>query len=566
MSAARIAFPRYRDQVHGMWLGKFIGGTVGAPVEGLKGIHAFTPEQVVPKALVENDDTDLQLLWLHALEEYGPHLAAADLAREWREHVDAPWCEYGYAARNLAEGLLPPESGRHNNWFFGENMGCPIRSEIWGAVCPGAPAQAARYAELDASLDHFSAAVDAEKFLAAIEAALFVEGDLRRLIDIGLEHVASDGRFIRMIGDVLSWQRKLPWRTVRERIIQVHGDPCSLHALPNLGFTVLALLEGQGDLTATIALAINAGWDTDCTAATAGAIIGGIAGASGLPLALRQVVPDSYAISGWMRGFPRSGGLEELTTATCAMGVRVAAELGLGTEFSALPAALATPRLAVMPQPERLTPPQAMGTAQWRIAGPFWQGWDERRRAEGDHGDSPAAALLPSLAYMTHIASGFSGEQLAPARLFDATDELDGVLSWRRQAVDDRLPVSDLPIADLPGSLYAATALHSPQARPVWLMLGSTGPLRAWLNGREVLTSTTYQPLTPTTFGLQVSLLAGTNHLVLKLARSSQPYGACVGIKADTGRHWHQEFFASGLSWVPVAAIPHGNAAVAKCS
>jgi hypothetical protein len=405
---------------------------------------------------------------------------------------------------------------------------------------------------MDASLDHFSAAVDAERFLAAIEAALFVESDLGRLIDIGLRHVAPDGRFIRMIGDVLTWQRTLPWRTVRERIIQVHGDPCSLHALPNLGFTVLALLEGRGDLAATIALAINAGWDTDCTAATAGAIIGGIAGASGLPAELRRVVPDSYAISGWMRGFPRSGGLQELTTATCAMGVRVAAELGLETQFRDLPGELPPPPpLAVVPQPERLLPPLRMGTAEWRIAGPFWSGWDARRRAEGDHGDSPAAALLPSLAYMTHIDPGFAADQLAVARMSDVTDALDGVLTWWRRAADDRLPLADLPIADLPGSLYAATALHSPAAQPVWLMLGATGPLRVWLNGREVLNSTTYQPLTPTTFSLQVHLLAGTNHLVLKIARSSQPYGACVGFKADTGRHWHQEFFARGLSWLP---------------
>lgn len=548
MTPITISFPDYRNRVHGLWLGKFIGGTAGAPVEGLKGVHAFTPAQVVPKVLVENDDTDLQLLWLHALEEHGPRLGGPELAREWREHVDAPWCEYGYAARNLAEGLLPPQSGRHNNWFFGENMGCPIRSEIWGAVCPGSPAAAARYAGLDASLDHFGAAVDAERFLAALEAAVFLESDLRRLIETGLSQVPSEGRFARMVGDVLDWQRRLPWRTVRERIVQVHGDPCSLHALPNLGFTILALLEGQGDLAATVALAINAGWDTDCTAATAGAIIGGIAGADGLPVDLRKAVPGTYAISPWMLGFPAQGDLDGLTAATCAMGVRVAAELELPVRFTGLPSDLGVPALAVRPQPARLAPPRPAGQARWRIAGPFWRGWDERRRAEGDHGASPAAANLPSMAYMTHVQPGTEADQLAPARLFDAGDDLDGVQVWERMAVDDRVPLEGLPIADMPGSIYAATRLHSPEERAVWLMLGATGPLRVWLNGVELLASDTYQPLTPTTFARQVRLRPGENQVVLKLGRTSQPYGACLGIKADNGRHWHQEFFLSGLA------------------
>lgn len=545
MQPSSIAFSDYRNRVHGLWLGKFIGGTAGAPVEGLKGIHAFTPAQVVPRVLVENDDTDLQLLWLHALEEHGPRLGVRELAREWREHVDAPWCEYGYAARNLAEGLLPPQSGRHNNWFFGENMGCPIRSEIWGAVCPGSPAAAARYAGLDASLDHFGAAVDAERFLAAVEAALFVESDLRRLIETGLAYVQPDGRFARMVADVLAWQRRLPWRTVRERIVQVHGDPCSLHALPNLGFTLLALLEGQGDLAATVALAINAGWDTDCTAATAGAIIGGILGADGLPAALRDAVPGTYAISPWMLGFPAQGDLAALTTATCAMGVRVAAELDLPVRFTGLPVDLHAPVLAVCRQPTRLSPPRPAEQARWRIAGPFWRGWDERRPAEGDHGGAPAAARLPSLAYMTHIQPATEVDHLQPGRLFDPEDDLGGVHVWERVAVDDRLPLEDLPIADMPGSLYAATLLHSPDERPVWLMLGATGPLRVWLNGVELLASDTYQPLTPTTFARQVRLRPGPNQLVLKLGRTSQPYGACLGIKTDSGRHWHQEFFSS---------------------
>lgn len=540
---------RYRDQVLGLWLGKFIGGTAGAPIEGLRGVHRLGPDQVLPRALAENDDTDLQLLWLHALEEHGPGLDAGHLAREWMEHVDAPWCEYGVAAHNLAQGIPPPESGRHDNWFFGENMGCPIRSEIWGAICPGRPDLAARYAGMDAAIDHFGIAVDAERFLAAIEAALFTETDLGRLLDIGLAYCAPGGRFAGMVHDVRRWHLDLPWRTVRERILQDHGDPCSLHALPNLGFIVLGLLEGRGDFAATIAAALNCGWDSDCTAASAGAIIGGLLGASAIPARFRAAVPDTYAISAWMLGFPRAGSLAALTDATCAMGVRVARTLAAGTVFAGLPAGPDPDRLAVAPQPGRLAPPIPRTQATWRIVGPFWSAWDERRQAEGDHGTGAAAPPLPSMAYMTHLGCALARDDLDPAQVLDPDADLGTAQVWTRSGEDSRLPLAGLPRADMPCSLYAGTTVTCAAAHPAWLMIGSSGPLRVWLNGHELLHSGSYQPLTPTTFPLHVHLAAGENRLVLKLARTSQPFAACVAIKDDRGAHWHQCFHDRDVRW-----------------
>jgi ADP-ribosylglycohydrolase len=543
-----IPFATYRDKVHGMWIGKFVGGTAGAPVEGIKEVHRFGADQLLPKALAENDDTDLQLLWLHALEEYGPGLDAGHLAREWREHVDAPWCEYGVAAHNLAQGIPPPDCGRVNNWFFGENMGCPIRSEIWGAICPGAPAQAARLAGLDASLDHFGVAVDAERFLAAIEAALFTESDLGRLIAIGLEHCDVDGRFARMVRDVVRWQRELPWRTVRERILQDHGDPCSLHALPNLGFTVLGLLEARGDFATAITCALNCGYDTDCTAATAGAIIGGILGASGIPDRFRNAVPPTYAISGWMLGFPRQGRLDELTDATCAMGLRTTRELATGTVITGAPADLRPTPLAVVAQPQRLTVSIPRTRPTWRIAGPYTAAWAARRKADGDHGSSAMVAHMPSMAYITHIQPAFG--TASPDALFAAVPDLGTAQLWTRTADEDRLPLAGIPRCDIACSVLAGSVFSCREAHAAWLMIGSTGPVRVWLNGREVLVSESYQQLAPTTFAIRVSLQAGANRLALELARTSQPLGAYVAVKADTGKHWHQEFFDGDLRWL----------------
>ena len=46
-----------------------------------------------------------------------------------------------------------------NNNYFKDCMGSPIRSEIWACLAPGCPEVAARYAFLDAIVDHGGGAV-----------------------------------------------------------------------------------------------------------------------------------------------------------------------------------------------------------------------------------------------------------------------------------------------------------------------------------------------------------------------------------------------------------------------
>ena len=80
-------------------------------------------------------------------------------------------------------------------------------------------------------------------------------------------------------------------------------------------------------------------------------------------------------------------------------------------------------------------------------------------------------------------------------------------------------------------------------------MVGATGPLEVWFGGQRILRSESYQPLTPNTFALEVEGKAGENRLVLKVARTSQPLGACIGFKRSEGRHWHQSFYDAAIEW-----------------
>ncbi|MBQ7292763.1 MAG: ADP-ribosylglycohydrolase family protein, partial [Clostridia bacterium] len=68
----KLNFEKYRDKVNACWIGKNIGGTMGTPYEGKRAvldIKGFTSEPGEP---LPNDDLDLQLVWLYAMERMGP--------------------------------------------------------------------------------------------------------------------------------------------------------------------------------------------------------------------------------------------------------------------------------------------------------------------------------------------------------------------------------------------------------------------------------------------------------------------------------------------------------------
>ena len=135
----------YRDKVLGCWLGKNIGGTVGAPHEWRRQVNhiTFYPQDNLRGEAMPNDDLDIQLLWLCAMEEKGvENITAHRLAEYFMSYVTPHWAEYGVAKTNMRQGLPPPLSGVFNNPFR-HSCGAYIRSEIWACVAPGAPRKAA---------------------------------------------------------------------------------------------------------------------------------------------------------------------------------------------------------------------------------------------------------------------------------------------------------------------------------------------------------------------------------------------------------------------------------------
>lgn len=283
------------DKIHGCWLGKNMGGTIGGPFEGkrtLLNISGFTTSKGEP---LPNDDLDLQLVWLRALETIGAkRLTANDLADYWLSYIPPHWNEYGVAKSNLLMGLLPPLSGEVHNEKWKTSNGAWIRSELWACLAPGFPNIAVKYAIMDASIDHgLSEGTHAEVFTAVLESLAFFESDIRKLIETALTYIPEDSMITSTVRLVLDcFDRGVPWATTREKIVENVKDVGWFQAAGNIGFTVLGLMYGKGDLLQSLIYAVNCGDDTDCTAGTVGAILGIMMGASQMPQDLKDYVGD----------------------------------------------------------------------------------------------------------------------------------------------------------------------------------------------------------------------------------------------------------------------------------
>ncbi len=292
-----LSYNRYLDAVLGGWLGKSMGGAIGARFEGNKGWIEVAPDALFPAQMPPNDDLDLQVLWLHVLEQRGSHLSARDLAGAWLEGCWYPFNEYGIFRRNWRLGIAPPMSGRFGNQFWDTGMGCPIRAEIWGYTFPGAPDLAAHYAGLDGSLDHTEESIGAEKMFAAMASMAFFVPDVRRLAAMFTHYLPASGPTARGVATAFEcFDAGVSLRDARDRIMARAGNPEACDARTNVPFTFLGLLYGGGDLLQTLLDSLRCGYDTDCTMATAGALIGQILGARALPSSLLEPVGDELVM------------------------------------------------------------------------------------------------------------------------------------------------------------------------------------------------------------------------------------------------------------------------------
>lgn len=301
----------YFDKVYGCWIGKSIGGSIGTPLEGKKEFIDLPYEY--PEEILANDDLDLQLVWLDILKRKGIKINSQDLAEGWKNNITYPFDEYGVAKANLKLGLKPPITGIYNNWFK-NCMGAPIRSEIWACISPGKPEIAGYYAFQDACVDHWNEGVYGEIFLAVLESVVFVENNIEKAINEGIEFLPRSSKVRQVVKFTYSLHKEgKNLKEIREKIIEKFGHHNFTDCVQNIGFIILGLLKGEGDFLKTIISAVSCGYDTDCTGATSGAIAGILLGKEEIERQAKTKI-DERIVAGWgISGIEVPENIEELT-------------------------------------------------------------------------------------------------------------------------------------------------------------------------------------------------------------------------------------------------------------
>jgi hypothetical protein len=281
-----------RDRIHGGFLGQVLGNLNGLPHE-MKYIHE--PGQVeryvpgLPEGARTDDDTDLEWVYVKAMQNEGVFLPPARIRELWRRHINRGiWCANLYARQLMELGLEPPLTGRValNPWSE-FNISGQFICESFGLMAPGMPQTASRI-----GLHYTQVTIDGEpaqttQLFCSLIALAFTSTNIQTLLDLSLTAVDPNSEIAAVARDVRTWHQEHPsdWRETRRRIKEKYqrhnGEMRDKNGYElNTASTIAALLHGQADLPETLRLAFNFGWDCDNNAATAATVLGVMRGRS----------------------------------------------------------------------------------------------------------------------------------------------------------------------------------------------------------------------------------------------------------------------------------------------
>lgn len=303
---------RLYDRIYGAWLGRAAGCALGKPVEGwpkeridkyLNTVDAlpldnYLPfhEKIIPRTLrtstrgnIEfmdrDDDLDFPILGLLALENKGAKMTARTIANTWLHYMPygLVYTAENSAYRNFVQGIYPPESAEYRNPFR-EWIGAQIRADIFGYAAPAWPERAAELAFYDASISHTKNGIYGEMFVAAMISAAFVYDQFDDIVTAGLGEIPKNCRLAEAVKDTAAWcKAEDDWEAAWARISEKYGNYHGVHTINNAALVVMGLYYGIEDFEKGIVVTVRGGWDTDCTGATVGSILGVKFGAGSLP-------------------------------------------------------------------------------------------------------------------------------------------------------------------------------------------------------------------------------------------------------------------------------------------
>jgi len=307
---------KYADRLEGALLGRMVGCTLGAPVEfwEIKDMEnwashigdAFPPvdywsavpypyqlryiigrcEQYTRDGLdgvPVDDDTVYTILGLLIAEENGVDFSTAGAGATWLKYLPMACTAEDVALKGLQAGADPMQLGGIDN-AYRHWIGADIRCDPFAYMAPAYPEKAAEMAYRDAYLSHRQNGIYGEMFFAAAISAAFAVDCPIEALKIGLSEIPQDCDLARDVRWALEAGKDIKdYKAARAAVEERFAGMSPVHTNNNACLTIFGLMIGGGDFVKTIGETVAMGMDNDCTAATAGSLLGACKGKAAIP-------------------------------------------------------------------------------------------------------------------------------------------------------------------------------------------------------------------------------------------------------------------------------------------
>lgn len=326
-----------KDKIKGYWIGQLVGNYMGWPFEfmyndgipipilidryytvkddtlGLK-IHSDRRGHIDVLANTlggawSDDDSDIEFVYLHAVEEYGLDITNAEIAEAWKKHINRFIWGSNYQARQLMDkGLIPPETGQEGINPYWWHIDPQLVNEIWSVFYPGMVEKALIKADMGAHVMNDSWGTHPTLFYAALYSGAFIESDIQKLFQMGMDALPEGSPMLPALENLRQWHQQYPdWRDTHKLLYEnyyaypvdtdVHNN---VNAIINGLFGAMSILYGDGDFLETVGIAVSSGLDCDNQAATCAGFIGVLNGVEAIP---RHLTTDMGGGEVWTEPF-----------------------------------------------------------------------------------------------------------------------------------------------------------------------------------------------------------------------------------------------------------------------
>jgi hypothetical protein len=357
-SSLALSRAAYLDRVQAIWTAQMIGQWTGLPFEHqVASVLKPTPLRPLPGYAIIDDDYYYEMVAIRAFEKYGIHLTVEQLGEQWLENNAGSWGSSEQTLLLLKRGIKPPDTGspRYNKLWW--TIGAQFSSDVYGALNPGRPNDAAEMARQLTHINSYAEGTDGGIFVAGMISLGFMETDTKKIVREAAQLISPRSPYRQCLDTVIAMADS---GASPEEILRVIDErwgieyPATNNAVVNGGIVAVAVWFGQGDFFKTVNLAVTAAdfADTDCNAANAASVVAAIGGMKALPA--ERVAELNDRIAGGTMGTlaltpPVDESISGLARRTASIGEKILASNG---------ATVGGDRMVIPAQPVRTPEPE----------------------------------------------------------------------------------------------------------------------------------------------------------------------------------------------------------------